>query len=121
MKLKIIEGSFAVCKLKDPSHINLDQDFVFIGKTDEETSLVCNEKVVPKNVSEEEKGFSLIKIEGLLDFSLVGIISEISGVLAKNNISIFVVSTYNTDYFLIKENNIEKTKKALLEKGYEFI
>jgi len=120
MELKIIEGSFAVCKLKNPSSIDFSQNFVFTAKTDEEVSLVCDEKFVPKDTCKAEKGFSLIKLEEILDFSLIGIISEISNVLAKNNISIFVVSTYNTDYFLVKKKDIEKTKKALQEKGYEF-
>ena len=60
-----------------------------------------------------------ISVEGVLDFSLIGILSEISKVLADNKIGIFVVSTYNTDYILVKKENLQKAQQALKASGYE--
>lgn len=62
-----------------------------------------------------------MKIEGILDFSLIGILSKISSILAKNQISIFVISTFNTDYILIKEEKIKEAISILIEEGYEVI
>ena len=59
-----------------------------------------------------------MKVEGPLDFSLVGILSKLSTILADNDISIFAVSTFDTDYILIGENNMAKGIEALREKGY---
>jgi len=88
----------------------------FYAKTEDEISLVCRQEIEVDHITDIEKGYRLIKIEGILDFSLVGIISKISSLLANNDISIFVVSTFNTDYFMVKENHLEKTI-ALLEKN----
>ena len=66
-----------------------------------------------------DKGWKALKIKEVLDFSLVGILYKISKILAENNIGIFAVSTYNTDYILVKEENINKASEKLDEKGYK--
>ena len=68
-----------------------------------------------------EKDWRILKIEGILDFSLIGILSKISSILAKSQISIFVISTFNTDYTLIKEEKIKEAISILIEEGYEII
>lgn len=118
MELKIINKEFSVCKIEDLSKVNYKDEFCFIGKTDEELSLVCSTEMVPKNVIECDNGWKAFRIEGILDFSLIGILSKISGIFAKNKIGIFAVSTYNTDYILVKKENFEKGLKVLKEKGY---
>lgn len=118
IKLEILPYSLSVCKVNNISDININKDFFFLGKTDEETSLVCPENDVPDNVIECENGWRALRIIGILDFSLIGIISKISTILADNAIGIFVISTYNTDYILIKEKHIEKTTEILIQKGY---
>ena len=55
----------------------------------------------------------------MLDFSLIGILSKISGILADNKIGIFAVSTYNTDYILVKKENFDRAMQVLAEAGYE--
>lgn len=119
MKLKKIDAEFAVCKVKDYSEVNLDAEYCFIGKTDEERSLVCMEKDVPDNVLIRDDGWKAFRIEGTLDFSLIGILSGISSILAENRIGIFAVSTYNTDYVLVKKENYERALSALKNAGYE--
>ena len=119
MKLKRIHRDFSVCQVEDYSLVNLESEYCFIGKTDEERSLVCAESEVHSNVIKREDGWKAICICGVLDFSLIGILSEIAAVLADNAISIFAVSTYNTDYILIKSEDYQRGLEALKSAGYE--
>ncbi len=119
MKLKKIPFELTVCKVADVSPISLGEDFYFIGRTDEEISLVCKTSCVPAVTTARDDGWKGFKIEGVLDFSLIGILSKISTVLADNKIGIFAVSTYNTDYILVKEENFERALEVLGKAGYE--
>ena len=118
MELKIINQDFSICKVEDLSQIDYSDKFCFISKTDEELSLVCNTNLVPKNAIECDDGWKAFRIQGVLDFSLIGILSKISTLLAENKIGIFAVSTYNTDYILTKEENFNKSIKVLELNGY---
>jgi len=119
MKLKTIPFDLTVCKLADGSLIDLNREFYFIGKTDEELSLVCRTEETPSNTTERDDGWRGFRIEGVLDFSLIGILSKLSSILAQNSIGIFAVSTYNTDYILVKEENFDKALSVLAEAGYK--
>ena len=119
MKLKKLPYHFTVCKAADLSAIKLSADFFFVGRTDEELSLVCRTEDVPENTVERDDGWRGFRIEGVLDFSLIGILSKISAILAENKIGIFAVSTYNTDYVLVKEENYEKALAVLGAAKYE--
>lgn len=121
MEIKKIACDFSVCKVVDYSFVDLNREFCFIGKTDEEKSLVCLTKDVPPNVTEREDGWKAFRIQGILDFSLIGILSKISGLLAKKKIGIFVISTFNTDYVLIKKENYEKAIETLNNAGYKIV
>ena len=118
MQLKLIDNEFSVCKVKDYSEINLNQEYVFTGSTDEERSLVCPVSLVPQNTIEREDGWRAFRIEGVLDFSLIGILSKISSLLAANKIGIFAISTFNTDYILTKKENFDKAIDVLKAEGY---
>lgn len=120
-KIKRICGDFSVCKVSDYSQINSNFAYYFAGKTDEENSLVCLTDDVPSNVVQREDGWKAFRIEGVLDFSLIGVIADISALLARKNIGIFVVSTYNTDYVFVKKENASKALLALKEAGYDII
>ena len=119
MQLKPLEYDLTVCKLVGTADINLSKEFYFIGKTDEEISLVCKTEDTPENTIERDDGWKGFRIEGVLDFSLIGILSKISGILADNKIGIFAVSTYNTDYILVKEENFDRALDVLSKAGYE--
>ncbi len=121
MELKKLEYDFSVCKVVDLSGVDMGQDFCFIGKTDEELSLVCITENVPDNTIECEDGWKGFRIQGILDFSLIGILSKISGILADNKIGIFAVSTYNTDYVLMKAENFERAMDLLAQEGYKVV
>ena len=118
MKLKKLPYGLTVCKLSKINNIDLEKEFYFIGRTADEISLVCKTEDTPANTLEREDGWRGFYISGVLDFSLIGILSKISGVLAENRIGIFAVSTYNTDYILVKEENFDVAMLALENAGY---
>ena len=118
MELKRVDDKLTVCKVTEISNINLDSDFYFIAKTDEELSLVCKTEDTPQKTVERDDGWRGFRIQGVLDFSLIGILSKLSGILAEHKIGIFAVSTYNTDYILVKEENFERALTVLASEGY---
>ena len=118
MTLKKLPYELTVCKLTNISEIDLNAEFFFIGKTDEELSLVCKTEDTPAHTTDRDDHWKGFRIEGVLDFSLIGILSRISGVLAAQKIGIFAVSTYNTDYILVKDENFARAVDALTEAGY---
>ena len=119
MELKKLNDPLTVCKVKSVSDIDLTKDFYFIGKTDEEISLVCPTVDTPAETTARDDGWKGFRIQGMLDFSLIGILSKLSAVLAENAIGIFAVSTYNTDYILTKADNFDNALKVLADAGYE--
>ena len=121
MEIKKIHKDFSVCKVIDYSLVNINAEYTFIGKTDEEKSLVCITSDVPSNIIERDDGWKGFRIQGVLDFSLIGILAKISGILADNDIAIFAISTYNTDYILIKKENYQKAINTLNDAGYKII
>ena len=118
MEIKKIDHNFSVCQVEDYSLVNLNSEYSFIGKTDEEKSLVCITDEVPANVIQRDDGWKAFRIQGVLDFSLIGILAKIAAALADNGISIFAVSTYNTDYVLMKKENYQKALDVLKALGY---
>ena len=118
MELKKLEYDLTVCKVEVIANIDMTADFFFISKTDEEISLVCKTDDTPKKTTERDDGWKGFRIQGVLDFSLIGILSKVSGILAGNSIGIFAVSTFNTDYILVKTENFERALSALSAKGY---
>lgn len=121
MEIKKYSYDFTVCKVKNLEKVDMSQEFCFIGKTDEELSVVCLTEFVPEKTMEREDGWKAFRIQGVLDFSLIGILSKISTILAENKIGIFAISTYNTDYILTKADKYETALKVLEEAGYEIV
>ena len=119
--LEVLKTDFSVCKVTDYARIDIDQPFVFTGCTDEEKSLVCPVELVPGNTTGRDDGWKAFRICGVLDFSLIGILAGIAGVLAAERIGIFAVSTYNTDYILTKKENFDRAIAALKEAGYRIL
>lgn len=117
LTIKPITEEFAVCQVKDYSQVNLENP----GATDDEKSLVCPIALVPENALTVDKTWSVFRIEGVLDFSLIGILSKISSLLAENNIGIFAISTYNTDYILTKTADFQRALQVLNEATYTIL
>ena len=121
MEIKTIDGSFSVCRVEDYSQVDLNDEFTFTGKTDEEASLVCPSARVPANTIRRDDGWRAMRIQGVLDFSLIGILSRISTVLADNGVGIFAVSTYNTDYIFTKAEQFDSALELLRRAGYSVV
>ena len=121
MELKTLSYNFTVCKLSNIDNINLKSEFCFFGKTDEEISLVCKTEDTPADTIKRDDNWRCFRIEGILDFSLIGILSKLSAILAENKIGIFAISTYNTDYILVKSENYDRALRVLKKAGYSVI
>ena len=121
MTLERLDIALSVCRVVSLSDIKMDGGFWFIGRTDEELSLVCPTDEAPENAAAREDGWRAFRVAGVLDFSLTGILSKLSGVLADNAIGLFAVSTYNTDYILVKEESYERALSLLERAGWTVI
>lgn len=121
MELKRMSYELSVCKVKEISPEILSDEFFFIGKTDKELSLVCLTKHAPLDAIERDDGWKGFRIQGILDFSLIGILAPITTLLADHQIGIFAVSTYNTDYILVKKESFDKALDVLAHAGYSVI
>ena len=118
MELQKIDLDFTICKIDSIEQVDFSREFVFLSKTNDEISLVCESTFVPPVTVASEAGWKALKISGTLDFGMIGVIARISNILAEDGISIFVVSTYNTDYVLVKSEKFDKCVQALAYNGY---
>ena len=116
--LEPLSVPLSVCKVEDYNGIDLDQPFCFTGRTDQEKSLVCPTGIVPDNAINREDGWRAFRICGELDFSLIGILARVTKILASNQVGIFAISTYNTDYILTKEEDYDRALSVLKNAGY---
>lgn len=121
MELEILPYELTVCQVRDLSCIDLNNAFYFLGRTDREISLVCPTENTPAATVAHEDGWRGFRIRGTLDFSLVGVLSRLSGALAESGIGIFAVSTYDTDYILVKKEDLDLSLDVLAAKGYNII
>ena len=121
MRIRTFDTPLTVCKVADIGMVDLSRELTFVGVTDAEVSIVCPTSCVPMQMVAREDGWRGMRIEGQLDFSLVGILAKISDVLARAGIALFAVSTYDTDYVLVKDADFAAAYAALATAGYEFV
>ncbi|KPJ73387.1 hypothetical protein AMJ48_01355 [Parcubacteria bacterium DG_74_1] len=116
LTLSILPEKFGICHLAANSPVpswTISGEFFSITKTDQELSIVYPQEKIPGGVL-VEKDWRAFRIEGLVDgIYAVGIIASLSGPLAKAGISIFNISTYETNYILVEEKNLAKAKEVL--------
>ena len=117
ISLEPLDCLFSVCKVTDYTEIDIERPFVFTGRTEQEKSLVCPTTIVPQNTTDREDGGRAFRVCGKMDFSLVGVLSGITGILAEGGISVFAISTYDTDYVLVKDDEFERALMALKNAG----
>jgi hypothetical protein len=118
--LIVLDGTFAVCKLDAVSPVPVwanTGNFFSITRTAEELSLVCPQDVVPLGI-QCEKGWRCLRVAGTMPFSVVGVLASLTTPLADAGISIFAISTFDTDYLLLKEADLANAVNALRRKGY---
>ena len=121
MTLQVLPQTFTVCQLSDLSLVDFSRTFVFLSQTDEELSLVCETDHVPQTTITREDGWRAFRVCGVLEFSMVGVLARLSSLLAASGISIFAISTYNTDYILTKTEAFERALKVLSAAGYAIL
>ncbi len=119
--LRAIPGALTVCKVGALSAIDWDAVPLFVGRTEEEISVVCPTARAPQRTTAREDGWRGFSIVGTLDFSLVGVLSRLSGALAQAGVGLFAVSTYNTDTILVKEESFERAVRVLEDCGCRFL
>lgn len=120
--LTVLADTFTIHKLAPDASIPvkiLNCDFYSVSKTPEELSLVCPEQI-DVNSEQISQDWKCIKVKGPLDFNLTGILSGISDILAHANISIMAVSTFNTDYILVRKQALDEAISVLMQAGYKF-
>lgn len=115
LALEPLPGDFTVCKPRDASW--QDKPFHFLSRTDGERSLVCPTSDAPEGCIAREDGWRGLRVQGALDFSLVGILARLSNALAEAGVSLFAVSTYDTDYLFVKSESWENALAALRGAG----
>ncbi|MDJ0987790.1 MAG: ACT domain-containing protein [Desulfobacterales bacterium] len=123
LSLKILPEQMAVCRFDSTSELPdwIDQSaFYSITRTQEELTIVCREALVPPG-TKCERGWRCFRVQGVLDFSEIGIMFSITQPLAKSGVSVFVISTYDTDYFLVKEKELPKAIDALTAAGHQIV
>ena len=122
LKLELLEDTFTIHRInpyaKIPDEI-FGEAFFSIVKTEEELSIVCRDSLTLNN-ERCDQGWSCIKVSGPLELSTIGILAKLSKVLANEDISIFAISTYDTDYVLVKADKTTEAVAALKDAGYQF-
>src|SRR5262249_30084183 len=114
LTLVVLRGCYAVCRLPAdaPYPIWATGEFVSISRTADELSVVCAEDAVPSKVR-CERGWRCLRVAGTIDFGVLGVLASLTGALAGAGVSVFAVSTYDTDYLLVKETDLDRACDAL--------
>ena len=123
MKLKLYEDTYQITRLPFNSEIPAgiyNGEFYSIGKTDDELSIICTDEI-SFTCEESDNDWRIFKFVESMDLNLIGIAAKITSVLANANVNIMVVSTYNTDFVMVKNDKLEIAVNALKSAGYEFV
>ena len=117
--LELLSGNYVICRIEPNKSIPewAHGEFVSVTRTGDELSIVCPGQNVPDDI-QRESGWRCLRVAGKLDFSLVGVIATITAILADSDISTFVVSTFDTDYLLVRELDVDGATAALVEAGH---
>ena len=120
-KMSLLAPRMAICRLEPDSDLPAwveGNSFCAITRTDEELSIVCPEAALPGSVFCDQ-GWRCLKIEGPLDLAETGVLYTLARPLAEAKISIFALSTFNTDYLLVKERDVEQAIRVLSQQGHD--
>jgi hypothetical protein len=119
LDLLLLAGRYAVCRLPAEAAFPawVAGDLVCVTRTAEELSVVCREHAVPGGVR-CELGWRCLRVAGTLDFSLVGVLASLLVPLAEAGVAVFALSTFGTDYLLVREAELDRATKALLAAGH---
>ena len=117
--LEVLSGTFAICRLDANAEVPdwATGEIVSVTRTPDELSIVCSRDNVSANIR-TEVGWRCLRVAGPLDFSMVGVIASLTGTLAAANISVFVVSTFDTDYLFVKDADLDAAIESLRSAGH---
>tara|TARA_B100001750_G_scaffold245922_1_gene266784 strand:+ start:131 stop:517 length:387 start_codon:yes stop_codon:yes gene_type:complete len=117
--LEVVSGRYAVCQLDAVAEVPgwVSGAVTSVTRTPAELSIICSEECVPGDVR-SESGWRCLRVVGPLEFSMVGVIASLTGVLADAGVSVFVVSTFDTDCLLVKQAHLEMAVKSLTSAGH---
>lgn len=122
IRLEVMDWELSICRLdRLPDASVLEKSPCFLGLTDDEVSLVCETCSAPPDTVERDDGWRAFRVSGTLDLSLVGVLRGIADVLADIGVPVFVVSTYDTDYVLVREGSLDRALDALSATGYAVV
>jgi hypothetical protein len=121
VKLELLQHRVAICRFgpRDAVPAWANGDFTCIARTSEELSVLCSESSIPGGTP-HEGDWRVLKFVGPLDFAMVGVLASVAAPLGEAGIPILAVSTYDTDYVLVKEPSLERAVKVLTAAGHEF-
>ena len=121
LDLSLLPDLYAICRLPadspPPAWAAGGRPFVSVTRTADELSITCPQTLVPPDV-QHESGWRVLKLEGPFDLSLIGILAPIATALAQAQVNIFVISTYDTDYVLVKEARLDEAVRAIEALGH---
>ena len=123
LSLSVLPGTLAICRLGPDDPVPdwaQAGDLISITRTSDELSVVCTEAAVPDNVK-SDRGWRCLKVEGPLDLSLTGVLASLANPLAGARINIFAISTFDTDYLLVKAENLGCATEVLIQSGHRVI
>jgi len=119
--LKVLQNKYSILRFQPdsvlPDWIYLSEFYSITKTLDEQSVVAAQPDPMPENIT-GSKDWRVLKIIGPLDFSLIGVIAEISNILKDASVPIFTISTYNTDYILVKQKDLDVTIKSLRDKNY---
>lgn len=120
MRLKLFDSQLAVCRLDADAPVPQwpRGRFLSITRTPDELSIVCDEESVPAEV-QAERGWRAFQLEGPIPFETTGVAAGLTAPLAAEGISVFLISTYDTDWLLVKQPALERAAAALQRAGYD--
>jgi hypothetical protein len=121
MELQVLSQSFSICKIRRLADADLSDPLWFLASTGDELSLVCESENVPADTIAREDGWRGFRVAGVLDFSMTGVLASFSSLLADSGVSIFAISTYNTDYIFTKSDRFDHAITLLKEAGYRIV
>jgi len=116
----VIEERLAICRLDREAEVPAwaaTAPFCSVTRTPDELSVVCPERNIPPNMV-CERGWRALKLEGPFDLALTGILVSVAAPLSEAGISVFVVATYETDYVLVRESQLELAGSVLIDRGH---
>jgi hypothetical protein len=120
--LEILYDQYTICRLDAAAQVPAwaKGAFVSVSRSDEELSVVCPQVNVPAQIP-SERDWRCLRVEGPLNMSMVGVIASLTSLLATAKISVFVISTFDTDYLLVKEDDLDTAMESFLLAGHEVV